>query len=174
MSDDLSDLLSHISGQSVNKQVQELAMILTRTLEIVINAVDMLEQNLNNLSNSVNQRISMLEQRVNRIAGGTVTPQAVKPTVQSPPAPGRKPVIREEPVEEEALPPEEPVYTPPPAPQQARAAYSTQPAAYAAPAGAPQTQEPQPPPKPINPINIRQALNTELKQLFTKMRSQTE
>ncbi|MEM2109925.1 MAG: hypothetical protein QW327_05520 [Candidatus Odinarchaeota archaeon] len=173
MSDDLSDLLSHISGQSVNKQVQELAMILTRTLEIVINAVDMLEQNLNNLSSSINQRLSMLEQRVNRIAGGGVTPQAVKPVVQSAPAPSRKPVIREEPVEEESLPPEEPVYTPPQVSQQARAAYPTQPAAYAAPAVAPQTQEPQPP-RPINPINIRQALNTELKQLFTKMRSQTE
>ncbi len=161
MSDDFSDLLSHISGQSVNKQIQELAMILTRTLEIVINAVDMLEQNLNNLSNSVNQRISALEQKINMIGLNAVKPQIVKPVVQPTTAPSRKPVILDESLEEEAPPSEEYVHTPTTFSQQV-----TPPPPAASP--------PPPAAQPINPINIRQALNTELKQLFTKMRAQTE
>ncbi|WEU40005.1 MAG: hypothetical protein OdinLCB4_005915 [Candidatus Odinarchaeum yellowstonii] len=168
MGEEFSDLLSHISGQSVNKQVQELAMILTRTLEIVINAVDMLEQNFNNLSNSVNQRISALEQKINMIGVGEAKPQ-VTPVIQTASVVSKRPVVLDEHVEE-VSPPEDAVYTPPPVSQPVRIQPSTPPSA-------PPIQAPPPPPpaaKPINPINVRQALNTELKQLFTKMRAQTE
>lgn len=169
MGEDFSDLLSQISGQSVNKQIQELAMILTRTLEIVINAVDMLEQNLNNLSNSVNQRISALEQKITMIGLNTAPLQAVKQVTHPTVASSKKSAVLNEPLEEVSAA-DEPTYT-----------YSqsvqpiSSPQAPPPPVPAPQTA-PAPPQtaKPINPINIRQALNTELKQLFNKMRARTE
>ncbi len=169
MSEDFSDLLSQISGQSVNKQIQELAMILTRTLEIVINAVDMLEQNLNNLSNSVNQRILALEQKINMIGLNTASMQEVKQVTQPTVASTKKSILLDEPLEEVSAA-DEPSYTPSQLVQPI-----SPPQAPASSVSAPQTAPPPPQvAKPINPINIRQALNTELKQLFNKMRARSE
>lgn len=170
MGEDFTNLLSHISGQSTNKQIQELGMILTRTLEIVISAVDMLEQNLNNMNAALDQRISSIEQKLSKMSGETYPAPGQQAPIARPAVEAKKHVT-EEVIEEEELPPEAPVYSPPPT---SAAPATAQPQAQGPPGSGVPQQAPQTPPRPMNPINIKQALNSELKQLFTKMRSQSE
>ncbi|MHA1754091.1 MAG: hypothetical protein ACTSYR_01065, partial [Candidatus Odinarchaeia archaeon] len=168
MSDDFTNILSQISEGSTNKQIQELGMILTRTLEIVINAVDMLESNLNSINASLSARIDALEKKIQELvsAGGSLstTPQAidtgVSPSKQIPETtPQQEATTAVQSTENSS---DTPMTTTP-----------SQPAIPQAPPAAPATMQTSQveAPKPISPINIRKALNTELKQLFSKMRA---
>ncbi|MFX0097535.1 MAG: hypothetical protein ACFE7E_07230, partial [Candidatus Hodarchaeota archaeon] len=127
------------------------------------------EQNLNNLSKTFEGRIGAIEGRINAIesraslaapaiaapqqtaVGSAETP--VRPSVVSPTAPTPAPVS--------ASPSHTPAATPATAPGQTPG--TAQPGA-----------EPPPPPRPMSPINVRRALNMELKQLFTKLKTQSE
>ncbi|MHA1408929.1 MAG: hypothetical protein ACTSQY_01185 [Candidatus Odinarchaeia archaeon] len=160
MSEEFTNILNEISGGGTNKQVQELGLILSRTLEIVINAVDMLEENLNNINSTLNARIDQLEKKINSLSTASVP--TTPPTTVSTPATTPTATGTQEPTEESATPPAVPSATEP-------AQQPTQVQATPAP-----VSQPKPAPKPISPINIRRALNTEIKQLFAKMRSQTE
>jgi hypothetical protein len=158
MSEEFTNILNQISSGGTNKQVQELGLILSRTLEIVINAVDMLEANVNNLSS----KIDSIEQRLNtmgsvaRTATATQFPE-IAPSVMSPVDDS---TLESTPQSTAAQTQQNIPQSVPPQPGQVQAT----PAAPAA----------QQPPRPISPINIRRALNTEIKQLFSKMRAQSE
>lgn len=171
MGEDFVRLIDETLSQP--KRIQEISTILSRVMEIVINAIDMLEQNLNNLSKNLEIKIGVMESRINAIesraslqvpvstapqdAAARTAETAIRPSGVSPTAPASAPAS--------TSPTPTPATTPTAAPT---AAPGT------APVGAQGGAQPPRPARPISPINVRRALNMELKQLFTKLKTQSE
>ena len=164
MSEDFTNILTQISSGPTNKQVQELGTILGITLEIVINAVDMLEANFNNINSSLNARMDSIESRLQSLGAGPATISQPPIIKQQIPAPGQ--------MDEDT--PMAPLTTPVPEFTSAPPVTGPPGQVQAVPSVPGQPQQPEQPPRPISPINIRRALNSEIKQLFAKMRTQTE